>query len=105
MSRSAFFSTIETALSHAVVDRIEICGTGFGKIVLLRSLARQAELRQFYSPGISYLNQTDPINDLLQIIFEQFYHVLSDVKLSSSEIRSRLSDRQALILFNHGFVA
>lgn len=161
MSRSAFFSTIETALSHIVVARlileecelligseygvvlraipaetrsfepisvpslsfseqlvdeavmsqastalqaqqsIEVCGTGFGKIALLRSLARQAEFREFYPHGILYIDQSDTSDDLLQIIFEQFYRVPSDVKPSRAEIRSGLSDRQALILLDH----
>ncbi|MBE9010103.1 hypothetical protein IQ250_07780 [Pseudanabaenaceae cyanobacterium LEGE 13415] len=157
MSHSAFFSTIETALSHRVVARlileecellisseygavlrsmdiesrsfepispnqtfsnpevsdsqalaalkarqsIEIYGTGFAKIALLRSLSQQSELQNTYAHGIIYLELSDSLEDLLQIIFEQLYRVPSDVKPSRAEIRSGLSDRQALILLNH----
>lgn len=157
MSHSAFFSTIETALSHTVVARliledcelligseygailqgiavetrsfepitpslsfsnpeisipealsalkarqsIEIHGLGFAKIALLRSLSQHSELQAVYPHGILYLDLSDPIEDLLQIIFEQLYRVPSDVKPSRAEIRSGLSDRQVLILLNH----
>ena len=77
----------------------EIYGTG--KTAFLRSLAQQSDLLDCYPHGILYLNQSDPIEDLLQTVFEQFYHVPPDVKPSRAEIRSRLSDRQALILLDH----
>ncbi|MEP0915847.1 hypothetical protein NC981_03385 [Leptolyngbya sp. DQ-M1] len=99
-------SVDEAAISQALIAlkaqrSIEICGRGFGKVALLRSLAHQPELQQAYPHGILYLDQLDPIGDLLQTIFEQFYRVPSEVKPSRAEIRSGLSDRQALILLDH----
>ncbi|MBW4444974.1 MAG: hypothetical protein KME10_28055 [Plectolyngbya sp. WJT66-NPBG17] len=80
---------------------IEIYGTGFATIALLRSLAEQSELRNCYPHGILYLDKTDPVEDLVQTIFEQFYRVALDEKPSKAELRSGLCDRQALILLDH----
>lgn len=80
---------------------IEVHGLGFAKIALLRSLSQQSELQAVYPHGIFYLDLGDPLEDLLQIIFEQLYQVPSNVKPSRGDIRSGLSDRQALILLNH----
>ncbi|MBD1842745.1 hypothetical protein H6F89_04845 [Cyanobacteria bacterium FACHB-63] len=95
-------ATLSQALTALKAQRsIEVCGRGFGKVALLRSLAHQPELQQAYPHGILYLDQLDPIEDLLQTIFEQFYRVSSEAKPSRAEIRAGLSDRQALILLDH----
>lgn len=94
--------SVPQALSALKARRsIEIYGLGFAKIALLRSLLQQSELQNTYPHGILYLEQADPLEDLLQIIFERLYQVPSDVKPSRAEIRSKFSDRQALILLNH----
>lgn len=80
---------------------IEVYGTGFAKVALLRSLVRQAELGDFYPHGILYCDQPDAIEDLCQTIFEQLYRVPSDAKPSKAELRTGLCDRQALILLEH----
>ncbi|MGG6263587.1 hypothetical protein ACQ4M3_16240 [Leptolyngbya sp. AN03gr2] len=106
ISPNSSFSNPEVSISQALSalmakQSIEVYGLGFAKIELLRSLSQQSELQAIYPDGILYLEQSDPLEDLLQIIFEQLYHVPSDVKPSRAEIRSKLSDRQALILLNH----
>lgn len=94
--------TLLQALTALKAQRsIEIYGIGFAKIALLRLLAHQPELQQVYPDGILYLDRLDPIQDLLQTIFEQLYQVSSEVKPSRAEIRSGLSDRRALILLDH----
>ncbi|BAU15528.1 AAA ATPase [Leptolyngbya sp. NIES-3755] len=106
ISPSSSFSNPEVSIPQALEtlkarQSIEIYGLGFAKIELLRSLSQQSELQEIYPHGILYLEQADPLEDLLQIIFERLYRVPSDVKPSRAEIRSKLSDRQALILLNH----
>ncbi|WP_058996620.1 hypothetical protein [Leptolyngbya sp. NIES-2104] len=106
MTPSLSFSNPEVSIPEAfsalkVRRSIEVHGLGFAKIELLRSLSQKSELQAVYPHGIFYLDLSDPLEDLLQIIFEQLYRVPSDVKPSRAEIRSGLSDRQSLILLSH----
>lgn len=74
--------------------------SGMGKTSLLRFLSRHS-LTSAFPDGVIYLRvAAQPLEDLLQSIYDAFYEYTAPYKPSQGEIRQGLQDRQALIVLD-----
>jgi LysM repeat protein len=74
--------------------------SGVGKTSLLRLLCRHS-LTSVFHDGVIYLRAANqPVDDLLQAIFDAFYEFNAPYKPSQGEIRQGLQDKRALIVLD-----
>jgi LysM repeat protein len=74
--------------------------SGMGKTSLLRFLSRHSLINAF-ADGVIYLRvAAQPVEDLLQSIYDAFYEYTAPYKPSQGEIRQGLQDKQALIVLD-----
>ena len=74
--------------------------SGMGKTSLLRFLSRHS-LTGAFPDGVIYLRvAAQPVDDVLQSIYDAFYEYTATYKPSQGEIRQGLQDRRALIVLD-----
>jgi NB-ARC domain len=74
---------------------------GFGKSVLLRSLAHNQQVTSRFSDGVIGLSFPHGyVSDLLQFIWDAFYETNIPYKPTDRQIRQQIQDKQALILLD-----
>lgn len=74
---------------------------GIGKTALIQTLAHDAGFTAQFPAGVFYdVVRHQPLEDILQTLFEAFYESEANFKPSKTEIRHALKDKQALILFD-----
>jgi hypothetical protein len=78
---------------------------GFGKSFLLRYYAQELQADSVFSDGVISLSSHHPyVSDLLQIIWEAFYGLESDIpyKPTDEQIRQQIQDKHALVILDDG---
>ena len=74
---------------------------GFGKTALIRHLAHDRDLIEQFPAGVVYLPvHQQPIDDVLQSLYDTFYDVSAPFKPSYGQAQQALKDQQALIILN-----
>ncbi len=91
---------IEQAITAIQSGRsVEIVGPpGVGKSAFLRYLAHRPELMAAHPDGILYLNRSQPVADLVQVIGETFYLIYPDGKLTVPEWQQLLQALKVLVI-------
>jgi hypothetical protein len=99
LDRQAEVSAVTGAFRSALP--VEFHGqAGVGKTTLLRHLAHHPEAASF-PDGVIYLSaRHQPLDDLLQSVFDAFYESDAPFKPTDTQIRHALQDKQALILLD-----
>jgi hypothetical protein len=95
---TAFEQAIVAIKAHQCLEMIGPAGVG--KSAFIRQLAHHPAVTTSHSDGILYLTTISPIDDVIQMLGEQFYHLYPDSYLSRSEWQTALQDCQALVLIN-----
>jgi hypothetical protein len=99
LDREAEVGTATAALQSATP--VEFHGqAGLGKTTLLRHLAHHSAATSF-PDGVIYLSaRHQPVDDLLQSLFDAFYESDAPFKPTDTQIRHALQSKQALILLD-----
>lgn len=96
------YSELADGIASIVAHRsMEICGPrGIGKSLFLRQLAHHPQVTTSHPDGILFLTGQSVDGDLYQKLFDTFYYTYPDARLSESDLKLALRDRQVLILID-----
>jgi len=79
---------------------LEVSGEpGVGKTALLRLLAH-SDVASTFPHGVVYLSVRQPLEDLLQSLFDAFYESSAPCKPTDAELHLALQDKKALLLLD-----